>query len=155
MKDNVFRVMEKAAEKKLSISSAESCTGGKVAAALIGYPGASAIYKEGFVTYSNEAKMKRLGVSEDTLSKYGAVSEQTAREMAEGMAKAANADIGLSTTGIAGPDGGTAEKPVGLVYIGVCIKGNTTVKKLNLSGGREEVRNSTVREILTLLDSLI
>ncbi|MBR1444416.1 MAG: nicotinamide-nucleotide amidohydrolase family protein [Firmicutes bacterium] len=155
MNEIVFAVMEKALKKELSIATAESCTGGKVAAALIGYAGASDIYKEGFVTYSNEAKMKRLGVNEKTLSKYGAVSEQTAREMAEGAANAANADIGLSTTGIAGPGGGTAEKPVGLVYIGVSVKGNTTVKKLNLSGDRETVRNSAVKEILTLLDSLI
>lgn len=138
-------------KKKLSISTAESCTGGMVAATLISYPGISDVFKEGAVTYSNEAKMKRLGVKEETLNKFGAVSEETAREMAEGIAREAKTDIGISTTGIAGPGGGTEEKPVGLVYIGVCIKGNVIVEKFNFTGDREAVRKKATINALNIL----
>ena len=138
-------------KKKLSISTAESCTGGMVAATLISYPGISDVFKEGAVTYSNEAKMKRLGVKEETLNKFGAVSEETAREMAEGIAREAKTDIGISTTGIAGPGGGTEEKPVGLVYIGVCIKGNVIVEKFNFTGDREAVRKKATMNALNIL----
>lgn len=135
--------------KKLTISTAESCTGGMLSGRLINYPGISASYLEGVVTYSNEAKMKYLGVKEETLDRFGAVSEETAREMAEGIAKAAGTDIGVSVTGIAGPGGGTEDKPVGLVYVGLYIKGKVEVKKLNLNGDRQKVRNRTV---ITVLD---
>lgn len=131
-------------EKNLTIATAESCTGGLLAGTLINYPGISSVFIEGAITYSNEAKMKRLEVKEETLEKYGAVSEETAREMAEGIAKAAGTNIGVSVTGIAGPSGGTAEKPVGLVYVGLYINGNIKTKKLNLSGDRQKIRNSTV-----------
>lgn len=127
--------------KGLSISTAESCTGGLIAAKLINYPGISSVFLDGAVTYSNAAKMRRLNVKEKTLDKFGAVSEETAKEMAEGIAKTSGTDIGLSTTGIAGPDGGTPEKPVGLVYVGLYIKGKLFVKKLQLSGKRNTVRN--------------
>ena len=138
-------------KKKLSISTAESCTGGMVAATLISYPGISDVFKEGAVTYSNEAKMKRLGVKEETLNNFGAVSEETAREMAEGISREAKTDIGISTTGIAGPGGGTEEKPVGLVYIGVCIKGNVIVEKFNFTGDREAVRKKATINALNIL----
>ena len=138
-------------KKKLSISTAESCTGGMVAATLISYPGISDVFKEGAVTYSNEAKMKRLGVKEETLNNFGAVSEETAREMAEGISREAKTDIGISTTGIAGPGGGTEEKPVGLVYIGVCIKGNVIVEKFNFTGDREAVRKKATMNALNIL----
>lgn len=128
-------------ERNLTVSTAESCTGGLVAAKFINYPGISSVFLDGAVTYSNEAKMHRLNVKEETLDKFGAVSEETAREMAEGIAKTSGTDIGLSTTGIAGPDGGSEEKPVGLVYVGLYIKGNVFVKKLQLSGERNKVRN--------------
>ena len=144
-------VAELLCKKKLSISTAESCTGGMVAATLISYPGISDVFKEGAVTYSNEAKVKRLGVKEETLNKFGAVSEETAREMAEGIAREAKTDIGISTTGIAGPGGGTEEKPVGLVYIGVCIKGNVIVEKFNLTGDREAVRKKATMNSLNIL----
>lgn len=137
--------------KKLTIATAESCTGGLLSGRLINYPGISASYLEGVVTYSNEAKMKYLGVKKETLDRFGAVSEETAREMAEGIAKAAGTDIGISVTGIAGPGGGTEEKPVGLVYVGIYVKGNVQAKKLNLSGDRQRVRNRTV---ITALDWL-
>lgn len=138
-------------KKGIKIATAESCTGGMVAEKLINYPGISESFLEGAVTYSNEAKMKRLGVKKETLDKYGAVSEETAREMAEGIAKAAGADLGVSTTGIAGPGGGTAEKPVGLVYIGVYYKGNCLVKEFNFTGDRNRVRVRTTMSALDLV----
>ena len=135
--------------KELTISSAESCTGGLIAARLVNYPGISAVFKEGAVTYTNEAKMKRLGVKKDTLDKFTAVSSETAKEMAEGIAKTANTDIGIATTGVAGPGGGTYENPVGLVYIGLYINGKTYVKKCQYSGSRDVVRQ---RATMTALD---
>ena len=108
-------------KRNLTISTAESCTGGFLAGTLINYPGISSAFLEGVVTYTNEAKMKRIGVKAETLEKYGAVSHETAGEMARGVAFTSGTDIGISTTGIAGPGGGTEEKPVGLVYIGIFI----------------------------------
>lgn len=131
-----------------SISTVESCTGGLVAATLINCGGVSSCLKEGIITYSNEAKMKYVGVAEETLKRVGAVSKETAKEMAEGIRKAAGVDIGLSTTGIAGPGGGTQEKPVGLVYIGIAMPEYTEVFKLQLSGSRRDVREKTVKNIL-------
>lgn len=136
-------VAEMLMDRKLTIAVAESCTGGLLSSKLINYPGISSVFMEGMVTYSNEAKIKRLGVRKETLEKYGAVSERTASEMAEGIAKTANTDIGMSVTGIAGPGGGTADKPVGLVYVGLYIKGVVKTKKLNLRGGRQNIRNRT------------
>lgn len=138
-------------EKNMTIAVSESCTGGMISSKLINYPGISQSFLEGCVTYSNEAKMKRLGVKKETLDKYGAVSEETAIEMARGVAKGLNANIGLSTTGIAGPGGGTDEKPVGLVYIGLYINGDVKVKKCNLVGSREKIRSRATSEALNLL----
>ena len=143
-------------KKKLSVSTAESCTGGMIAASLISYPGISEVFKEGMITYSNEAKINRLGVREETINNFGAISEETAREMAEGIARESNTDIGISTTGIAGPEGGTKEKPVGLVYIGIFIKGKTIVQKFNFTGDRESVRKkATMNALNTLRKELI
>lgn len=142
-------------EKKLKIAVAESCTGGMVSASLINYPGISSVFMEGLITYSNEAKMERLGVKKETLDKFGAVSEETAIEMAQGVCKKFNTNVGVSTTGVAGPGGGTDEKPVGLVYIGVCINGKTKVKKLNLSGNRFKVRQRAAKEALNELRILL
>ena len=144
-------VAELLIEKKLTISTAESCTGGMIAATLINYPGISEVLLEGAVTYSNEAKHKRLGVKNETLEKYGAVSEETAREMAIGIAKTANTDVSIVTTGIAGPGGGTEEKPVGLVYIGVYVQGEVVVKKCIFNGNRSRVR---LQATTTGLDTL-
>lgn len=144
-------VSEILCNNKLSVSTAESCTGGMIAASLISYPGISDVFKEGAVTYSNESKMKRLGVRKETLDRYGAVSEETAREMAIGIAREANTDISISTTGIAGPGGGTDEKPVGLVYIGVFIKGKVVVNKFNFTGNRERIRRKTTMNALNIL----
>ena len=144
-------VAELLCEKSFSIATAESCTGGMIASTLISYPGISKVFKEGAVTYSNEAKIKRLGVSEETLNKFGAVSKETAKEMAEGMARVANTDIAISTTGLAGPDGGTDEKPVGLVYIGIFIKGKIIVEKFNFTGDREAIRRKATMNALNIL----
>lgn len=136
---------------KLTISTAESCTGGMVAAKLISYPGISNSFLEGVITYSNEAKMKRLGVRKETLDAYGAVSEETAREMAEGIAKVSSSNTSIATTGIAGPGGGTDEKPVGLVYIAVHVNNKTIIEKCNFSGNREEIRISATNHALKML----
>ncbi|MBQ9915026.1 MAG: competence/damage-inducible protein A [Clostridia bacterium] len=138
-------------EKGLSIACAESCTAGRLTAALGDVSGISAVLSESIVTYSNEAKMKYLGVSGVTLGAYGAVSRETAEEMAKGIAKKAGADIGVSVTGIAGPGGGTEEKPVGLVYVGLAYKGKITSLQLNLHGNRDRIRNSSVLHALNLV----
>lgn len=135
----------------MTITTAESCTGGLAAGRLINYPGISGAYMAGFVTYSNEAKEKFLGVSHETLMKYGAVSEQTAKEMAIGAAKAVGADAAVSVTGIAGPGGGTPEKPVGLIYVGIYVKGKVIAKKLNFTKSRQENRQATVVAALNAL----
>ena len=137
--------------KGYTIATAESCTGGMIASRLINYPGISEVFMEGMVTYSNSAKENRLGVKSETLKKYGAVSEEVAIEMAIGIANTAKTNIGISVTGIAGPDGGSEEKPVGLIYIGISINGNAKAKKLNLSGNRNSIRNITTLYALNLL----
>ena len=127
---------------ELKIATAESCTGGLVSASIVSVPGASNVFYEGVVTYSNEAKMERLNVSPDTLEEFGAVSEQTAMEMAKGLLSE-TVDVAVSTTGIAGPGGATWDKPVGLVYIGVAYRGEKPIAKRYLfPGGREQVRQS-------------
>ena len=126
--------------KQYKITTAESCTGGLVAATIVNVSGASEVFQAGFVTYANEAKEKELGVKSETLQTYGAVSEKTAKEMAIGCAAHAKAQVGISTTGIAGPGGGTAEKPVGLVYIGCAVRSNVYVEKNVFSGDRQQVR---------------
>ena len=131
-------------DRGLTVACAESCTAGRLTAALGDVPGISSVLSESIVTYSNEAKVKYLGVSPKTLQAHGAVSAETAEEMARGIRKAAGADIGVSVTGIAGPDGGTEEKPVGLVYIGVCYQDEVSVLKLQLHGNRDKVRQGAV-----------
>lgn len=138
-------------EKGMTVTTAESCTGGLLAGRIMNVPGASSVYKEGYITYANESKEKLLQVSHETLETYGAVSEQTAREMAAGAARAAGADAALSVTGIAGPDGGTKEKPVGLVYIGCYVRGKVRVEEFRLTGNRSKNRDYAVIKALTLL----
>ncbi|WP_461207007.1 competence/damage-inducible protein A [Clostridium sp. DL1XJH146] len=135
-------------DRNITIATAESCTGGLLAGTIINYPGISKVFKEGAITYTNEAKQARLGVLKETLDEYGAVSKQTAEEMAKGIAEKANTDIGISTTGIAGPGGGTKDKEVGLVYVGLYIKGKVMSKEFHLTGSRERVRNTTVKRAI-------
>lgn len=128
----------------LTVGTVESCTGGMVAARLINVPGVSDAFKSGIVTYSNKAKRRFVGVKKATLDKYGAVSKQTATEMAKGLSALNKADVVISTTGIAGPDGGTEDKPVGLVYIGCYVCGKTSVKECHFTGNRQKIRENTV-----------
>lgn len=136
---------------RLTVTTAESCTGGLLAGRLINVPGISEYLKEGYVTYSNEAKEKLLGVPTETLAEYGAVSAQTAETMAEGGAKAADADLCIAVTGIAGPDGGTEEKPVGLVYMSCYCRGTCYTEKNQYTGSRSKIREYSVASALTLL----
>lgn len=149
------KVVNELQKKQYTITTAESCTGGLLAGRILNVSGASAIYNEGHITYSNEAKERLIGVSHETLVQYGAVSEQTAAEMAKGAALVAKADVGLSTTGIAGPTGGTPEKPVGLVYVSCCINGEVTVKECRFHGDREANRNAAVEAALQLLWNIL
>jgi len=135
-------------EKGLTIATAESCTGGLVAATLVNVPGSSEYFKGSVVAYSNEVKEKVLGVNPETLNTFGAVSAQTAREMAEGVRKLLSADIGLSTTGIAGPGGGTAQKPVGLTYFAIATPEGTKIFKNLFPFGRNQNRRSATYFIL-------
>lgn len=136
---------------ELTVSTIESCTGGMLAARLINIPGVSEVFKSGYITYSNKAKRKVVGVKKSSLHKYGAVSEQVAYEMANGSAMVTKADVTVSVTGIAGPDGGTEEKPVGLVFIGCCVCGRTVVKEYHFMGNRAKIREATVSAALTLM----
>ena len=153
--ENTDRLEKKVVElvKKLgmNISTAESCTGGMIASRLIDVPGVSEIFKEGIVSYSNDAKMKRLGVKKETLEKYGAVSKETAKEMVMGL----DSDIAIATTGIAGPDGGTPEKPVGLVYIGIRVKNDIYVEKKFFNGDRMKIRERAVSQSLFSLIKIL
>lgn len=145
-------------DRNETVAIAESCTGGLTLATLIGCSGASAVVREGCVTYANEAKISRLGVKQETLDTFGAVSKEVAIEMAEGIAKTSGANLGISTTGVAGPDGGTPEKPVGLVYVAVSYNGNTAVKEFRFAGSRNKIRGRATFNALnfarkTIVDS--
>ncbi len=148
-------VVDLALANNLTITCAESCTGGMLSARLINVPGISEVYKSGVVTYSNKAKRKLLGVKKSTLQKYGAVSEKTAGEMAKGALLISRADVSVAITGIAGPDGGTEEKPVGLGYIACSGKGKVTVKECRFSGNRNKIRESAVSAALALMRGCI
>ena len=144
----VVRLLKK---YELTVTTAESCTGGLLAGRIINVPGASEVYNEGFITYSNKAKRKYLDVSKSTLTKYGAVSEQTAREMATGGVFATDSDACVAVTGLAGPDGGSEEKPVGLVYIATYMKDKVNVQKYQFKGNRAKIREQAVVKGLDLL----
>lgn len=135
-------------KQKKTVATAESCTGGLIAKRITDVSGSSEIFGYGAVTYSNEAKMKLLSVSDETLKAYGAVSEQTAMEMASGVRALSGADVGVSATGIAGPGGGTSEKPVGLVYLGIASENGVRAVKLLLRGSRDRVRLLTSQNAL-------
>ena len=145
IEDEVAKIL---VDNNLTIAVAESCTGGMVAADLINYPGISSVFMEGCVTYSNEAKMMTLNVKKETLNTVGAVSEQCAKEMSEGVAARHNTNIGLSTTGIAGPEGGSEDKPVGLVYMGITINNKTIVKKYIFNWNRQQIRSRACKTLL-------
>lgn len=145
------------AAQGLMIATAESCTGGLIAGTLTDIAGSSAVVDRGFVTYSNEAKMDMLGVLESTLNSHGAVSEETAREMVQGALGNSDADVTVAVTGIAGPGGGTEDKPVGLVYLAIATDDKLNVHKLLLkeSNSRSEIREATVKQALLELLSIV
>lgn len=139
-------------DKKLILATAESCTGGMISSSITDIEGVSAVFDRGFVTYSNQAKKELLSVSEDILERYGAVSAECAAAMVIGATKNSHANIAVSVTGIAGPDGGSAEKPVGLVYIGVCLRGHSPyVEECLFEGNRSNIRRASMNKALELV----
>lgn len=139
----------------LTVATAESCTGGLIAHMLTNISGSSKYFDRGVIAYSNTAKIEMLGVPEKILKEYGAVSEQTAAAMAQGIQERANVDIGIATTGIAGPTGGTKEKPVGLVYIAVATKNNVKVQRFLFSGDRLMNKENICTAALKLLHETV
>lgn len=155
--DDARALLDRAKAAGLKIATAESCTGGLIAASLAAVPGASAALERGFVTYSNEAKVELLGVPTDLINERGAVSKEVAQAMAEGALRHSPADIVVAVTGIAGPDGGSAEKPVGLVHIAAARRGGAQLHEEARFGdiGRHEVQLQTVLAALALMNRLI
>jgi nicotinamide-nucleotide amidase len=153
----VTNVLQLAMNNNLKIATAESCTGGLVSAAITSVPGASDVFDVGVCTYANSAKMKFLHVGEETLTNFGAVSSNTAYEMAVGLHELTGADICISVTGIAGPGGGSAEKPVGTVFTGIYYCGNVFVylTKSAETDSRDTIRNNTVEMVFNILNKLI
>ncbi len=150
--DLADRFLKACQRRKILVATAESCTGGMIISLLTDIPGSSSMVDRGFVTYSNEAKTDMVGVSEETLDKYGAVSAQTAHEMADGALKNSRAGITLAVTGIAGPDGGSPEKPVGLVWFGMALTGKPVVteKRIFQNLGRDYIRKQTTKHALEM-----
>lgn len=149
-------LLEAMKARNLTLATAESCTGGLIAAALTAIAGSSAVVLAGFVTYSNEAKTALVGVPAELIQRVGAVSEEVARSMAEGALARSGASIALSCTGVAGPGGGSAEKPVGLVHLGGAMLGRDTIHARKVfPGGRGAIRAATVREAFVLARSLL
>ena len=144
-------------DSKITLATAESCTGGLLAAAFTSYPGISAIYQHGVITYSNEAKNKLLKVSPETLRRNGAVSRQVCAQMCFNLAKSSKCQLTLATTGVAGPGGGTKTKPVGLVYTGVCYQKTIYIKKLQFSSklSRLQIQKGTVKECFVMIKEII
>jgi len=145
---HAVQLLELCASQNLTLAAAESCTGGGLAACITGVPGSSHVFRGSIVAYSNEIKTSVLRVSPETLAAHGAVSEATAREMSERICSLMHSDIGIGITGIAGPDGGTPEKPVGLVYIAITVQGSTDVTQLHLIGDRQSIREQAVNASL-------
>ncbi len=137
-------LVEKLISLKETLSTAESCTGGLIGGAITSVSGASLVYERGFITYANSAKEELLGVSAETLLSLGAVSPDVALQMAEGVCRVSGSHLGIAVTGIAGPGGGTPQKPVGLVFVGICYKNNSKVLECHFDGDRNRVRESTV-----------
>ena len=151
VQDSARRVVSALKERGLKLAIAESVTGGSLSAAVVAVAGASAVLDEALIPYSNASKMARLGVSQATLEEYGAVSEQAAFEMCKGVRELAGADIGVSVTGIAGPDGGSDEKPVGLVWVGICADNVCVAHKLSLAGDRNTIQTRTAMYVFDII----
>ena len=143
-----FEIAGQFAARKQTLAVAESCTGGLIAHRITNVPGSSRYFLGGIVAYSNEAKVRFLGVSADDIAAYGAVSEPVARQMAEGAKARFGADVGVGVTGVAGPDGGTPEKPVGLVYVACACRIGTRVVRSEFTGSREEIKRKSAETAL-------
>lgn len=156
IEETARRIVADLAARGLLLATAESCTGGLIAGAVTEIAGSSVIFDRGFVTYSNEAKQEMIGVSAATLAAHGAVSRATAIEMAEGALSRSRADISVAVTGIAGPGGGSAEKPVGLVHLACARKGHATRHREMRYGeiGRGKVRLATLRTALEMIEEI-
>ncbi len=148
---NIEKLHQLLIEKKITVAVAESCTGGLLGAALTSTPGSSAYFQGGILSYSNEVKYRELKVFKKSLKEHGAVSEQVAQEMAQGVFKRFGVDVALSVTGIAGPGGGTDQKPVGLTYIGLCDAEGARAVRFIWNGDRDENRRSSVDAALEIL----
>ena len=144
------RLVETLKENGWTVTTAESCTGGAIAAMIVDVPGASAVLREAYITYCDDAKEKLLGVSRETLLLDTAVSRQCAAEMAEGAARRAGADLAVSATGLAGPDGGTEDTPVGTVFIGCAFQDSVTVRRFFFEGSRNEIRRQAAEAAVML-----
>ena len=148
------RVVQLLTEKKHTLALAESCTGGLIASCITSVSGSSAVLERGFITYSNRSKTEEVNVDANLIIQHGAVSAEVAAAMAIGARKVANTDVGLSVTGIAGPSGGTADKPVGLVFLALSNKDNVDVRRFQFSGDRDEIRRQAVVKALSMLVSV-
>ena len=148
IEEQVFELLKK---NKITLATAESATGGMIASMLVNVPGISEFFQEGYVTYSNDAKVKMIGVDRILIDTYGVVSKEVAENMAISVARTAGTDAALSVTGVAGPDGGTDDCPVGTVYIGYFFKGKTVVEHHIFAGNRLEIRQAAAERALTLL----
>lgn len=148
-------MIRKLTNRNMTITAAESCTGGLISSKLTDIPGASKVFHTGLITYANESKTKWLGVSRDILAKHGAVSRETVTAMVKGAAKATGADVAVAVSGIAGPDGGTPDKPAGTVWTAVLIKTELHVEKFYFTGGRIEVRKQAAGKIFEILNRLL
>lgn len=152
LESSIYKLLKK---YQLTMTTAESCTGGLIAATLINVPGISEFLTEGYITYSNDAKVKMIGVRRDTIDAFGVVSAETAAEMAECAARTAGAKAALSATGVAGPDGGSKDCPVGTVYLGCYLEGTVVTERHLFLGDRQKVRESAVEYALKLLQKTI
>jgi nicotinamide-nucleotide amidase len=154
LRERAEALVQRFAAKRSMLAAAESCTGGLLGALITAIPGSSAVFERGFIVYSNAAKTELLGVSESLLAAHGAVSEACARALAEGAIARSRADVAVSITGIAGPGGGSAEKPVGLVHFGLAIRGGEVAALRRLYGDltRDEIRRLAVEDALGLLE---
>ena len=152
MKKRIENIIHTLNENNHTITMAESCTGGRIAVAFTSISGASNVFHGACVTYANEIKHLWLGVSNETLEQYGAVSQQCVEEMLTGIQHKASSEYAIAVSGIAGPDGGSVEKPVGTVYIGILSPAEMLVEKYQFEGDREAVQNAAVREAINLLE---
>ena len=149
------KIIRKLIKENITISTAESCTGGLLAYSITKNKNSSKIYKGGYITYSNELKIKNLNVKKTTIKKYGAVSKEIAKEMVRGLFMKTKTNICISTTGIAGPGGGSKNKPIGLIYIGIRVNGKVEILKKNFKGSRIEIQKNCVNLIFKYLSKLI